>query len=191
MTNKRFNIIAQLLLIAILAAQFSCAALQKNELDRNRKLWSDSNIKNYKMTIKIQKTGHATPNGKFIITVRNGVAESVTPFDKPEMDMLKDSVIQFGRYDTIEGIFSFIESAEKDKEKITGFGLGEQSNTMRNLVIRKKWIWISPACLMMNLVSRFWSLKLRNHPAANRRKNLCHRKSIPFRLRKLQWSLFP
>lgn len=103
--------------MAILSTQFSCAVLQKNEFDRNRKLWSESKITNYKMTINIDKTGHATPNGKFIITVRNGTAESIKMFDKPDVDLLQDSVIRFGRYSTIEGIFSFIENAENDKEK--------------------------------------------------------------------------
>lgn len=121
MTNNGLNIIAGFLLTVILATQFSCGTLRNIELERNRSLWNDSKITNYKMTIKIQKTGHATPNGKFIITVRNSVAESIKMFDKPDVDMMKDSVIRFGRYSTIEGIFSFIENAENDKEKNNNF----------------------------------------------------------------------
>ncbi len=101
---------------AVLAAQLACSPLRQTELERNRVLWHASKIENYKMTVKIQKTGHATPNGTFIITVRDRLAKSIKPIDKPDVEML-DTQIQFGRYATIEVIFSFIESAEKDKQK--------------------------------------------------------------------------
>ncbi len=113
MRNKFLN---GFFLLAVLAAQFSCSQIRQMELERNRSLWRESKIENYKMTIEIQKTGHATPNGKFIITVRDRVAKSIRPIDKPDFEML-DTQIQFERYGTIEGVFSFIESAEKDKRE--------------------------------------------------------------------------
>jgi len=113
----RNKLLIGFIFFAVLATQFSCSQMRQMELERNRSLWHESKIKDYKMKVKIQKTGHATPNGKFIIIVRGGVAKSIKSVDfKPGLEML-DTEIQFGRYSTIGGIFSFIESAEKDNQK--------------------------------------------------------------------------
>lgn len=99
------------LLTTILATQFSCAVLQKSEFERNRRLWRESGVKNYRMTVDLQKTGHATPNGKFIITVRDGIAKS-----KQYADNLKPvpETVRFGSYVTLDEMFNYIEQAEKD-----------------------------------------------------------------------------
>lgn len=102
-----------IILFAVLATQISCSQIRQAELERSRSLWQESKIENYKMTIKIQKTGHATPGGTFVITVRDNVAKSIKPFDKPDIEML-DTQISFGRYDTIEDIFRFIELSEAE-----------------------------------------------------------------------------
>ncbi len=107
-TTKIYGVLLSLILIA----QFSCAASQQNELIRNRQLWRESGIKNYRMTVDLQKTGHATPNGKFIITVRGGIADSIKLANDPQTD-ISDSVIKFGKYDTIEDIFEYIEELDK------------------------------------------------------------------------------
>ncbi len=104
------------IIFAVLAAQLACSPIRKMELERNRGLWRASKIKNYKMTVKIQKTGHATPNGTFIITVRDRNAKSIKPINKPDVEML-DTEITFRGCSTIESIFGFIESAEKDREQ--------------------------------------------------------------------------
>lgn len=101
---------------ALLAIQISCSQIKLSELERNRNLWREKRIENYKMTIEIQKTGHATPNGKFIITVRDNAAKSIKPINKPDLEML-DTQIRFGGYSTINAVFGFIESAEKDAQK--------------------------------------------------------------------------
>jgi hypothetical protein len=106
------RILSGFLLIAILVLQFSCEKLQQNELERNRRLWRESGITNYRMTVNLQKTGHATPNGKFVITVRQGIKESIKRADNPEADL---TGIYFGRYVTIEEIFEYIERAQKEK----------------------------------------------------------------------------
>lgn len=106
----RNNFLIGIIFCAVLATQFSCSQMRQMELERNRSLWNESKIENYKMTIEIQKPGHATPNGKFIITVRDNVAKSIKPINKPDLEML-DTQIQFGRYSTIDGIFRFIENA--------------------------------------------------------------------------------
>ena len=105
-----------IIVFAVLAAQISCSQIRQAELERSRSLWLEKRIENYKMKIKIQKTGHATPNGTFIITVRDNAAESIKPSDKPDLEML-DTQIRFERYSTIDAIFNFIESAEKDRQK--------------------------------------------------------------------------
>jgi hypothetical protein len=101
--------LSALLLTAILTAQFSCGIFQG--LERNRRLWRESKITNYRMTVNIQKTGHAAPSGKFIVTVREGKTESIKLFDKPEAD---PSTVKFGRYVTIDELFDYIEKAEKE-----------------------------------------------------------------------------
>ena len=102
------------ILTLFFAAHISCEKFGQNSaIEKNRSLWRDSKISDYKMIVKINKTGHATPNGKFIIVVRGGVAKSIKPFDKPELEML-GTQIRFRGYDTIKGIFNFIESAEKN-----------------------------------------------------------------------------
>jgi hypothetical protein len=83
-----------------------------SELERSRSLWRESGITNYRVTVDIQKTGHAAPSGKFIITVRKGVAKSIKPVDKPEVEVLGSNV-KFESYETLEDIFLFIERADK------------------------------------------------------------------------------
>lgn len=113
--KKQTRILAGFLLIVILAMQLSCGMSRQREFDSNRRLWRESKITNYRMTVDLQKTGHATPMGKFIITVRGGEAESIKAVGSPEKD-LKNGDIKFGRYDTIEKIFDYIENADNDKE---------------------------------------------------------------------------
>lgn len=72
------------------------------------------------MTIEIQKTGHAAPNGTFIITVRGGAAKSIKSADfNPDAELI-DSNLRFGNYNTIEGIFAYIKSAENEKRESNG-----------------------------------------------------------------------
>ncbi|MBA3633280.1 MAG: hypothetical protein H0W58_10815 [Acidobacteria bacterium] len=111
MIKKQFKILTGCLLLAALTTQFSCGTLRQIELNSNRRLWRESKITNYRMTVDLQKTGHATPMGKFIITVRGGVAESIKLANNPEVD-LSNSVLKFGGYETIEDIFDYIESTE-------------------------------------------------------------------------------
>jgi len=113
MNTKQIRILRGLLLIAIMIAQFSCGTLRQSELDRNRQLWRESKITNYRMTVDLQKAGHATPNGKFVITVREASAESIKSVNNPEVD-LRNGGLKFERYDTIEDIFAYIENTEKE-----------------------------------------------------------------------------
>ena len=106
-----------LLLAAILAAQFSCGTLRQMEYDRNLRTWQESKIANYRMSVNLQKTGHAAPNGKFVITVRGGVAESIKGFDS-DIDVWRPE--RFGGYNTIDNIFEFIERAEKRVQEKNG-----------------------------------------------------------------------
>ena len=105
------KILSGFLLILSLATQFSCGVWTNFQLKRNRNLWQESNIKNYRMTIAIDKTGHATPNGKFVITVREGKTESIKRADN--LEIVGDTV-KFGSYDSLDDIFDFIENREKD-----------------------------------------------------------------------------
>lgn len=110
-----FLILLISLLTTILATQFSCAIWQKSEFERNRNLWQESGVKNYKMKIEIQKTGHRAPNGKFIITVREGMAKLTQRADnlKPVSEFDK-----FGSYSTLDDIFDYIEREDKKERGI-------------------------------------------------------------------------
>lgn len=99
------------LLIATLAMQFSCSVFRQSEIERNRLMWRTSGITNYRMLVDLRKTGHASPNGKFVIIVRRGVVESIKLANDPEFDLSK-SVIKFGRYVTIDDVFDYIETME-------------------------------------------------------------------------------
>lgn len=99
------------ILLAILMMQISCGTLARTNFERNRKLWRDSGTVNYRIKIYINKTGHATPNGKFTITVRGGKAESIKREDNSPVDM---NTARFWDYDTLDDIFDFIERGTKD-----------------------------------------------------------------------------
>ena len=105
------KILGGILLLAALLPQISCAVFSdKAALEKNRRLWSESKISNYRMTTEIRKTGHRAPSGFALIEVRDQRAVSIMP--APGM--------QFGcamggceRYDTVEKIFAIIEDALK------------------------------------------------------------------------------
>jgi hypothetical protein len=60
------------------------------------------------MTVDVQKTGHATPMGKFIIEVRDREAVSIKLASDPTRDAMTE---RFSRYDTLDDIFDIIETA--------------------------------------------------------------------------------
>lgn len=84
----------------------SCGGVSYAEIERNRRLWHDSGIVNYRMTVDVQKTGHATPMGKFIIEVRDRKAVSIKMASDPTRDAMTE---RFSRYDTLDDIFEIIE----------------------------------------------------------------------------------
>lgn len=101
---------AGLVLIVILASQFSCGTSGKAEFDRNRRLWRENNIKNYRMTVDLKKAGHAAPNGKFIINVRDGRSESIR--NAADQEPVPE-IVRFGKYTTLDEIFEYIEAEEQ------------------------------------------------------------------------------
>jgi hypothetical protein len=105
----KFSITLQLVLLC--ATGFSCASWRDSGLERNRELWNRSNIDDYRMTIKIFKTGHAAPMGAAMIEVRDGQMVSTT---RVEGEWLGGYVEKCEPYDTIPEIFSLIEWAEKE-----------------------------------------------------------------------------
>lgn len=92
----------------MVAAAGSCGGVNKAEIERNRRLWHGSGIVNYRMTVDVQKTGHATPMGKFIIEVRDRQAVSIKMANDPTRDAMTE---RFALYDTIDDIFERIEVA--------------------------------------------------------------------------------
>lgn len=91
--------------------------LRQKEYDRNLSTWREGKVVNYRMSVNLQKTGHAAPNGKFTITVRGGAAESIKGFESG-IDVWRTE--GFSGYKTIDNIFGFIESAEKRVQKNGG-----------------------------------------------------------------------
>jgi hypothetical protein len=107
---KNFKVFGAVLLLAALLAQFSCKTFSdKTALEKNRRLWNESRISNYRMTMEIMKTGHRTPMGTAVFEVRDQKAVSTTP---------ATTGLQFAcgvgnceRYETVEKIFAIIEDA--------------------------------------------------------------------------------
>lgn len=102
---KKIKIVFGLMLVIATA---SCGAVNNAEIERNRRLWHGSGVVNYRMTVDVQKTGHATPMGKFIIEVRDREAVSIKLASDPTRDATTE---RFSRYDTIDDIFDIIETA--------------------------------------------------------------------------------
>jgi hypothetical protein len=106
MTLPALKILA-LVVIAFAISGISCSGYR---LDRNRRLWNDSGVTDYRMKVDIQKPGHATPMGKYIIEVRGRHVATVRSPSNPEAVIDTSTYLrEFARYDTIDDIFSFIE----------------------------------------------------------------------------------
>lgn len=104
-----------LVLTVVLAGQFPCGTAGRTEHGRHRSLWNESRITDYRMTVDLQKPGHATPMGKFIVTVRGGKIESIRSVNKPDVELSGGkSTLKFGPYVTIDEVFGFIERMESE-----------------------------------------------------------------------------
>jgi hypothetical protein len=105
--------------------QSSCGFSHVTGIDvaANRAKWRASGITDYRMRVSIQKTGHGTPMGTYVIRVRDGQVVSIhmngpsTPRSsdaapEPEKIITDDMFLRrFGPYDTIEDYFHIIETA--------------------------------------------------------------------------------
>ena len=87
-----------------------------------REKWSASGIRDYRMRVVIQKTGHATPMGTYEVRIRGGRIESVLAagspmggtIPEPERPLPEEYInTRFARYGTVERFFDHIEAAEK------------------------------------------------------------------------------
>lgn len=109
--SEQFRKLACLSLMMILAIQFSCVMRQiaKSKFERNRRMWRESKITDYKMTIKVFQSGHANPSGTRIIEIRGGTATSIKLADSEVVD---DSE-KWKAYDTVEKIFDIVANAQK------------------------------------------------------------------------------
>jgi hypothetical protein len=107
---KHFKIIVELLLLAALLSQFSCKSFSdKTAFEKNRRLWHESKISNYRMTMEIMKTGHRTPMGTAVFEVRDGKMVSGTP--SPTGLQFACGTGSCEPYDSVEKIFGIIEDA--------------------------------------------------------------------------------
>ena len=96
--------------------QISCASSLSSGLEKNRRIWNESKIDDYRMKVKIMKTGHATPMGVVAIEVRDGKPVSTT---WAEGRSTGQPVQNCHPYDTIPEIFGLIDDAEKhDPEEL-------------------------------------------------------------------------
>lgn len=98
-----------LLLLPFLLIQ-SCGIEQQAKPTQSRQLWRQSGIPNYRMTVDLQIYGYRPLIGKFIITVRQGRAESIKHADSGEL--VRETEL-FEHFATMEKIFEFIQEAEK------------------------------------------------------------------------------
>ncbi len=99
-------------------AAISCSGYK---LDKNRKLWNESGVTDYRMKVHIQKPGHAMPMGKYIIEVRGRSAATIRSASNPSAVIDTDMFLRgFTSFDTIDDIFTFIE------KNISSFALTQQ-----------------------------------------------------------------
>lgn len=106
---KNFKVFGGILLLAALLLQFSCKSFSdKTAFEKNRRLWNESKISNYRMTTEIMKTGHRTPMGTAVFEVRDGQAVSIKPGTGVRSAC---DVGSCERYETVEKIFAIIEDA--------------------------------------------------------------------------------
>lgn len=117
MKMRRIKILFGLMLLVVPVVVASCGGAAQGgkqvdnaELERNHQLWRESGIVNYRMTVDLQKTGHATPMGKFIIEVRDGRAVSVKSATDPR---IVPDAERFQSYATLEDIFGIIGGASR------------------------------------------------------------------------------
>lgn len=118
---KHFRVFGAILFLAALFLQFSCTTIFGGfSLTKNRNLWKESKIRNYRMTMEIRKTGHATPSGFAVVEVRDGKAVSINPAPGLQMGCWNNNC---SRYETVEQIFAIIEDAQKQspEELITEY----------------------------------------------------------------------
>lgn len=94
----------------IISVLLSACGLTGRGLAENRQKWNAAGIDDYRIKVKISKTGHAAPMGVVMIEVRDGQMVSTT---KAENEWLGGYVEKCEPYDTIPEIFDLIERAEK------------------------------------------------------------------------------
>jgi hypothetical protein len=116
--------------LAVLLFQPSCSFVSRlsgNDIVSHREKWRASGIKDYKMFAVIQKTGHMTPMGTYLITIRDGKTESVfngaSPYGNAEPPLptsrldREDFLSRLGPFDSIDDYFDYIErESKKDPE---------------------------------------------------------------------------
>ena len=120
-----------LVVLAVLLFQPSCSFVSRlsgNDIASNREKWRASGIRDYKMFAVIQKTGHMTPMGTYLITVRDGKTESVfsgaSPFGNPDPPVPtrrlenEDFLSRLGPFDSIDDYFDYIERESKGDPEI-------------------------------------------------------------------------
>lgn len=105
-----------LIFLTLAAAQGACAVFGGGGVEKNRAVWRASGIDDYRMVIILKKTGHATPSGKYVVMVTDGVARSVKRAEDPEGAEQLGGTLRFGQFVTMDGIFDHIESMEKEKD---------------------------------------------------------------------------
>jgi len=81
--------------------------MAKRSLAKNRAIWDNAQIQNYRMKVRIMKTGHAAPMGSVIFEVKDGNAVSMT---RVPNEWLGGEVERCAPYNTVPKIFDKIAS---------------------------------------------------------------------------------
>jgi hypothetical protein len=88
---------------------------ESNKFEKNRKLWAESKISNYNMTVNIITITQNETAGPVLIKVRAGKPISIELLTKSD----NRSVEPYNNYDTIEKIFDNIEEKIEKGDRIT------------------------------------------------------------------------
>jgi hypothetical protein len=77
--------------------------------ETNRAKWNASHIENYRIRMRVDKTGHAGPMGNIVLDVQDGNSVS----SRVDGEWYGGDIAKCAAYDTVPKMFDFIEEAAK------------------------------------------------------------------------------
>lgn len=110
----------KLILLTLIVILTACSFGAKNELEKNRQIWQDSGITNYRYSLIVGCFCVFRSQMPLAVEVQNGNVASITYPDGTLVAESDPNYETFSRYATVERIFSELEAGQSgDAEEIT------------------------------------------------------------------------